>query len=63
MVMCTAKRQMARSETGMLQTCEAVGGVMGIAKMQMARSETGMLQTREGSERGDGYGKEADGEV
>ncbi len=22
MVMCTAKRQMARSETGMIQTCE-----------------------------------------
>jgi hypothetical protein len=36
---------------------------MGTAKRQVARSETGMLQTYEGSEWGDGYNEEADGEV
>jgi hypothetical protein len=36
---------------------------MGTAKRQMVRSETGMVQTREGSECGDVYGEEADGEV
>jgi hypothetical protein len=61
--MSTAKRQMARFETGMLQTCEGSEGVMGTAKRQMPRSETGMLQTCEGSEWGDGYSEEADGEV
>jgi hypothetical protein len=35
---------------------------MGIAKRQMARFETGMLQTCEGSEWGDGYSEEANGE-
>ncbi len=40
-----AKRQMARSETGMVQVqpMKAVSGVMGTAKTQMARSETDML--------------------
>ncbi len=42
---------------------KAVSGVIGTAKRQMARSETGMLQTCKGSEWGDGYGEEADGEV
>ena len=42
---------------------KAESGVMGTAKRQMARSETGMVQTCEGSEWGDGYSEEADGEV
>jgi hypothetical protein len=59
-MMCKAKlRQMARFETGMVQTSEESKW----AKRQMARSETGMLQTREGSECGDVYGEGADGEV
>ncbi len=65
MVMGTAKRQMARSETGMVQTgpVKALSGVMGTAKRQMVRSETGKLQTCEGIEWGDGYGEDADGEA
>jgi hypothetical protein len=63
--MGTAKRQMAKSETGMLQTREDSewGGGYRMMERQMARSETGMLQTCEGSEQGDGYSEEADGEV
>ncbi len=53
-VMGTAKRKMARSETGMLQTREdsALGGGYRMMERQMERSETGMLQTCEGSQRG-----------
>jgi hypothetical protein len=36
---------------------------MGKAKRQMVRFNTGMLQTCEGSEWGDGYSEDADGEV
>jgi hypothetical protein len=36
---------------------------MAIAKRQMARSESGIVQTCEGSEWGDGYSEEANGEV
>ncbi len=42
---------------------KALSGVMGTAKTQMERPETGMVQTCEGSERGDGYGEEANGKV
>ncbi len=42
---------------------KAVGGVMGTAKRQMVRSQAGMVQTCEGSDWGDEYSKEADGEV
>ncbi len=51
-----AKTQMARFDTGIVQTCEDSEW----AKRQMARSETGMLQTHEGSGCGDGYGEESD---
>jgi hypothetical protein len=42
---------------------KGVSGVMDKVNRQMAIYETGMLQTCEGSEWGDGYSKEADGEI
>jgi hypothetical protein len=50
-------RQMARFDTGMVQTSEESK----CAKKQMVRSETGMLQTCEDSECGDGrYSEKSD---
>ncbi len=42
---------------------KSVSGVLGTAKRQMARPETGILQTCDGSEWGDGYDGEANGEI